>query len=125
MLLTCTCTCCRDEIEALIAESMKRVDAPPEAANGGPGAVTKDDLAALLTALAAVYEVAPQLWLEPELRYGCSATVVSQLSPKQRQRCGWSRSLSEMSIKQGQTQCLTPRRRIAMAVLAVAYKVAP
>ena len=38
---------------------------PPAA--GSPEA-KRDDLASLLSALAAVYEAAPQLWLDPELR---------------------------------------------------------
>lgn len=56
----------REEIEALIAESLARVDRPPVPA-GEPGA-KRDDLAALLSTLSAVYEAAPQLWLDPELR---------------------------------------------------------
>lgn len=59
--------CCRDEIEELISTSVRRADQAEAPAAGSPEA-KRDDLAALLLALAAVYEAAPQLWLDPELR---------------------------------------------------------
>ena len=59
--------CRRDEIEELIGTSVRRAEQAEPPAAGSPEA-KRDDLAALLSALAAVYEAAPQLWLDPELR---------------------------------------------------------
>ena len=58
---------CRDEIEELISASVRHADQAEAPPAGSPEA-KRDDLAALLSALAAVYEAAPQLWLDPELR---------------------------------------------------------
>ncbi len=68
---------CRDEVGALVAESVARMNSKGTAllANGA----SHDALEDLLNAVAAVYDVFPDLWLDQELR--CAKTShVSQKS---------------------------------------------
>ncbi len=63
-------TCCSDEVGALCAQSVARMKNKGTAlvANGP----THDALEDLLNAMAVVYDVFPDLWLDQELRYGTS-----------------------------------------------------